>query len=325
MALSFFKMKYTIKKYRKYSIISVFTDYFTFQFSNFGASLIGLKYKDTELVLSPKNLDDILEKDYFYGKTIGAIANRVENGIVIIDDKKYRMGLNEGANSHHGGSNGISNKLFDYSINEETNEIVFIYNKTNLEDGLPGNIEYKITYKTGDKLLITFEAKSDKNTIISLTNHSFFCLNDKDVGTFVLKANCNQYVEVNPSDLLPLRVNKVPYYMDFRKGLSLGKYMDIEQLQSSKVKGYDHDLIFGKGSENPIVLEDSKFKLTIKTDFPSFQIYSDNYENKYEFKDVHLKKCSALAIEPCDILTNRKLLKANEIYKRYIEYSIKEK
>ena len=325
MDLSFFKMKYTIKKYRKYSIISVFTDYFTFQFSNFGASLIGLKYKDTELVLSPKNIDNILEKDYFYGKTIGAITNRVENGIVTIDDKKYQMDLNEGANSHHGGFNGLSNKLFNYSINEETNEIIFTYNKKDLEDGLPGNIEYKITYKIGDILLINFEAKSDKNTIISLTNHSFFCLNDKDVSTFVLKAECDKYVEINPTDLLPLKVNIVPSYMDFRNGLSLGKYIDIEQLQNSKAKGYDHNLIFRKCSENLIILEDSKFKLTIKTDFPSFQIYSDNYENKYDFKDVLLNKRSALAIEPCDILTDRKLLKANELYKRYIEYSIKEK
>ena len=325
MGQPFSKMKFVVTKYTKQTIISVFTDYFVFKFSNFGASIIGLTYKNVEMVLSPRNIDDVFEKDYFYGKTIGAIANRVENGKVIIDNKTFQMRLNEGNNSHHGGPNGISNKLFDYFVDEEEGKIVFIYKKKDLEDGLPGNIEYKITYKISNKLRVEFEAISDKNTIVSLTNHTFFCLKEKNVNAFTLKANCDRYVETNPDNLLPLKASNIPNFLDFRNGLALKTFIDIPLFQSSKAKGYDHDLIFTKEGCNQIFLEDSKSQLIIETDFPSFQIYSDNYENKYKFIDVKLNKRSSLAIEPCDILTDRKILKANELYRRFIEYTIKEK
>ena len=320
-------MNIQISKFNNQHLITFKEGDFSVTFSNLGASFVEIKNKEDELIYSPINKNDMLEPDYYYGKTIGPICNRLENGTIYLNGKAYLMPLNEGSNTLHGGVNGISHKYFSYEIDENKNSVVFRYRKKEFEDGLPGNVDYIVKYIVKPfEIDLSYDVKSDQDTVIALTNHVYFCLKDKDAAKMFFKGQFDKYVVPGKEDLLPKEIKDIPYYLDFSNSVNLGKYLYLEELQNQRTKGFDHDLIFKKGLENHIVyLEDSAYQLVIKTDYESVQIYSDNYENKYDFIDIKLKKYGAVSLEPCDITLNRPILKKGKHYIRNIKYIIKEK
>ena len=313
--------------YHKQTLITFQGDNFLVTLSTLGASLVRIKYKEDELIYYPINKDDMQNPDYYYGKTIGPICNRIKDGIVHIDGKEYRLSKNEGNNTLHGGYEGISNKYFDYSINDDESSVTFIFKKKSREDGLPGNVIYKVKYVIKEYIIdLSYDIVSDENTMISLTNHTYICLKDKDVKKFLLRGDFDKYVVPDKDDLLPIKIEKVPYYLNFKNKTLLGNYLYLDELQNHKSKGFDHNLIFKNGlSKNTVLLEDSTYILKIETNFPSVQIYSDNYKNPYDFKDILIKKYASIAIEPCDVLLNREVLEKGKHYMRKIKYSFKNK
>lgn len=320
-------MKFKTNSFKKQHLITIFDDTFSVTFSTLGASIVQIKYKNDNLIYSPKETSNLAKPDFYYGKTIGPIANRVENGLVQIDGNNYFMSINEGSNSLHSGKDGLSHKYFDYVIDEDNYLVEFYYKKIDLEDGLPGNIIYKVTYAIKHmQIKLNFQVVSDKNTMISLTNHTYFCLKDKDINNLFLTTSCDRYVAVNESTLIPKEIKKVPEYLDFNTRKNIGDTIKKVRCSNKEYIGHDYDLIFkNKKPNNSIVLEDSSYILEIETDFPGFQFYTDNHENPYDFLDISLKKWGSVAIEPCDTILDRKILKASQKYERKIIYRFKEK
>ena len=300
---------------------------FSVTFSNFGASFVQIRHKNNELIYSPIDKNDMKKPDYYYGKTIGPICNRVKNGVIFLNGNTYYLKINESPNALHGGTNGLSHKYFDYEIDENESSVTFIYNKKAYEDGLPGNVVYIVKYVVKYmEIRLFYDVASDDDTVISLTNHVYFCLRDKDVTKFFFQGSFDNYVVPGKDDLLPIEAKQIPYYLDFENKSCLGKYLFLPELQNHRTKGYDFDLIFKKELENhTVILEDSTYQLKIDSNYESVQIYSDNYENPYHFYDVTLKKYGSLSIEPCDITLKRPILKKGQHYLREITYSIKEK
>lgn len=313
--------------FNKQTLITFEENCFSVTFSTLGASFVQILHNNEELIYSPIDKNDMEKSDYYYGKTIGPICNRVEKGIIYLNGKAYFLHINESPNALHGGSDGISHKYFDYEIDQKENSITFTYHKKAYEDGLPGNVIYIVKYVVKHmEIQLFYDVTSDEETVISLTNHVYFCLKDKDVTKFFFKGNFDKYVVPGKDDLLPKEIREIPYYLDFTNKLSLGKYLYLKDLQNQRTKGYDFDLIFKKESENhTVILEDSAYKLTINSNYESVQIYTDNYENPYPFKDIKLNKYGSVSIEPCDITLNRPLLHKGEHYMRKITYTIKEK
>lgn len=296
-------------------------------FSTLGASFVDIKSGKDHLIYSPVDKNDMLAPDFYHGKTIGPICNRIEKGIVYINGKKYVMAPNEGENTLHGGVNGISHKYFTYKIDKNENSVTFTYNKKAFEDELPGNVIYTVKYIVKHmEIQLFYDVTSDEDTIISLTNHVYICLDAKDVKKISFQAPCDTYVVPRKEDLIALNVEKVPYYLDFNQTTCFGDNLYLDILQNSRTKGFDHNLIFKKGLERHIVsVEDNKYKMFIESNYPSVQIYTDNYEDQHPFIDINLKKHGSVAIEPCDIITERPILRKDEHYLRNIIYSIKEK
>lgn len=272
--------------------------------SSLGASIVEIYLNDVLLTMSPVDINDLNREDVYYGKTIGPIANRVKDGLVVINNKSYYLPLNEKGVSNHSGSDGLSSKIFDYK--KEDNKVIFEYH---YKGALPGKTLYKIIYSLNkSSLRIDFEATPKEDTILALTNHTFFNLGETCIDNLLLMIPSNEYIEVNQSNLVPKEKKTINDYLDFNKEKGLNG-------------SYDHCYFL---KESKAYLKNDKYKLEIETDYPCLQIYTDNFVDNVSVKNTNIKTRRGIAIEPEDSLLDRPLIKKGDQYRRFIIYSFKQ-
>lgn len=261
-----------------------------------GASIVEIKYDDDLLTMAPINYDDLNREDIYYGKTIGPIANRIKDGLIKIDNQNYYLPLNEKGVSNHSGKIGLSNQMFDVSIEKE--KVIFIY-KTHMFDG---DMAFKVIYSFAldNQIRIDYEVRTTNKAVLSLTNHTFFTLGESCVDNLSIDIDADQYIGCDKETLLPLSIEPV---ME-RINLNGGTYDNCFLLKDKRV-----------------VLESTKYQLIIQSDYPCVQIYTDNFEDGILVKNTNLKTRRAVAIEPEDNLLEKTLINKDEIYQRYIIYS----
>ena len=271
--------------------------------SSLGASIVEIYLDDVLLTMSPVNTDDLNRGDIYYGKTIGPICNRVKDGLVIINNKSYYLPLNEKGVSNHSGNDGLSNKIFDYKV--EDNTVIFTYR---YEGTLPGKTNYRISYiLEDDALKIDFEAIPEETTIIALTNHTFFSLGEACIDNLSLWIPAKEYIKTNPNNLLPETIKPIDEYLDFNN-------------EKRATGSYDHCYFL---KEERAYLKSSSYKLEIETDYPYLQIYTDNFIDSVSVRNTTNKTRRGIAIEPEDSLLDRSLIKSGEKYHRFIVYRFK--
>ncbi|MCQ3035943.1 MAG: hypothetical protein MJ248_07020 [Bacilli bacterium] len=293
-----------------------------------GASIFSIYYYDDIMTLTPIDSKDFKKNTLYLGKTIGPIGNRVKDGKVEINNSIYKLDINEDTNSLHSGLSGLSNKFFSYKIKEEENvaTITYYYVKKHLEDGLPGNLTYFVNYVIkNESIYLTFMTKSDEATIVSLTNHTFFSLGEKNLDNIRLKIPARKYIHPNPSDLIPMEERKVNKVMSFRRLRYITDRINSPYLLNSKTNGYDHHYIFGKFLLKEIRLVSPKYELDIYTDFSGCQIYTCNYKTDAKLIGTEDTLHQGIAIEPQDSTLNREVLKKDTKYIRSISYSFKKR
>lgn len=319
-----------IKEYKENGIkfVEVTNDNLKVTFTDLGASIYSIFYCNEIMTLTTSDSKDFKKNDLYLGKTIGPIGNRVKDGKVEINNNTYQMDVNEGSNSLHSGLPGLSNKFFSYKIKEEENTltITYYYIKKHLEDGLPGNITYFVNYIIKkESIYLTFMAKSDEDTIVSLTNHTFFSLGEKNLDNIRLKIPARKYIHPNPDDLIPLEERKVNKVMSFRRLRYITDRINNPYLINSKTNGYDHHYIFSKFLLKEIRLVSPKYELDIYTDFSGCQIYTCNYKTDAKLISTEEELHQGIAIEPQDSTLNRAILKKDTKYIRSISYSFKKR
>ena len=155
--------------------------------SNYGAIITSFKVRQAnsainDIVLGFDNVEDYLSQDYlagypYFGAAIGRYANRIKNGEFSIDDKKYYLVKNKGADHLHGGATGFDKKVWSFDSNSQK-ELILKYKSIDGEEGFPGNLETKLRFELTDKdeLIYEFIATTDKPTAVNLTHHSYFNL-----------------------------------------------------------------------------------------------------------------------------------------------------
>ena len=317
-----------IKEYTQNNLkfITVLNDVLTITLCDLGASIYSIKFHEKEMLLTPKNVEDYSLNKMYHGKTIGRTANRIKGNIIKIDGKTYELKENEFGNTLHGGVNGLSSKTFKYKIKETNTFIKVSFNRSSKdgESGFPGKLKTAITYsihKIKPELKIDFKAKTDAPTLCDLTNHSYFNLGEESVKPLSLKIISSKYLLTTTDELLPLSYEGVFEELDFRKFRRIKKGLRSPLIKQGKANGYDHYLKFDKNTKKPqITLKSKDVQLKISTDFEGVQIYSDNYEDDIEYSHTHEKLNRGIAIEPMDDYLNRKVLRPNEKYARYIKY-----
>ena len=243
-----------------------------------GASIYRIQYFGDDMVVTPKENSDFFRDDIYFGKTIGDVCGRI-----LVDDKVQL----------HGGLEGLSRKIFEIKRNNK-NEVVFIYKTT------------KVFYELlDDGLVIKFEATTDNQKLLSLTNHAYFCLGESSINQLFLRMHASQYISYD-KDLIPVQINKIdePFIFD-----------EYKQLGSVDIDNFF--IVDGK----TINLKSSKYELTIKSDFEGTQVFTDHFHDNVQTTLSDNDYYRGVAIEPQDNQLNRKCLKDNQVYKRIIQYT----
>lgn len=281
-------------------------------FHPLGASIYAIYFNNEIMTATPECIKDFLKENIYHGKTIGPVCGRIKNGQLEVDGKTYSYSKNEGNNTLHGGRDGLSTKMFEYSLKTDGVDFTFEDEKCSYL------ISYTLT--KDNSILLEFNVTSKEDIPIALTNHSYFCLGDSDLANLKLMIPADKFIEVDKIDMVPLRERDIIPCLDFNKEKLIARDLNDEYLQNSKTKGYDHPFILK--NEQLVKLSNDKYELDITTSFESILIYSDNYKDGVKMFNSTNQTHRGIAIEPQDNQLERKTYRK---YHRFIKYNFKKK
>jgi aldose 1-epimerase len=257
--------------------------------TNYGGTVMQILVPDrngklADVVLGFDSVQEYLNNNPFMGSTVGRYANRIANGTFVLNGKEYRLECNESPFSHlHGGNSGFDKKVWDAEIKED--KLILTYISADGEEGYPGNLSAHVTFSWNDdnELSIEYEASSDKDTIINLTNHSYFNLNGgaSDILNHELTLSSTSLTPVD-GHLIPtgeiMPAANTPF--DFAAPHKIGERIGSSHPQMLAGHGYDHNFVIdGKGMRFAarVFDEDSGRMLEVYTDQPGAQVYTANF------------------------------------------------
>ena len=243
--------------------------------------------KVEDVVLGFDKLDNYLAGHPHFGAITGRFANRIAKGEFTLDGQTYKLAINNGPNSLHGGLKAFEKKVWKAKdVSGPAGPAVELsYLSVDGEEGYPGNLSVTVTYTvTADSALkIDYKATTDKATPINLTNHSYFNLGGPHGGTIldhVATLAADEYT-VADDTLIPTgelkSVKGTP--LDFTKPTPLGAR--FSELKGEPV-GYDNNFVIRKDAQSPAlaaVVYDPKSgrELTMHTTEPGVQLYTANF------------------------------------------------
>jgi aldose 1-epimerase len=265
--------------------------------TNFGGIIVALKVPDRkgkidDVVLGYDALDGYLLNKAFFGAIIGRYGNRIAHGKFTLDGKTYSLPKNDGDNTLHGGPEAFNKRLWsarDVSTSKGQ-ALELTYRSPDLEEGFPGNLEAKVIYtlsKEQNELTIAYSATTDKDTVVNLTNHSYFNLagqGNGDILNHQLKILGDRITAVDAT-LIPtgeLRpVKGTPF--DFTQATAIGARINQDDPQLKLGKGYDHNFVLNAHSKGTPALAAEAYEpssgrvLQVLTTEPGVQFYSGNF------------------------------------------------
>ena len=270
--------------------------------TNYGCAILSIMVPDKEgvyanVVQSHDSIQHVIDSaEPFLGTTIGRYGNRIAQGHFVLGLQDYQLDLSRGSYTLHGGPTGFHTRVWDVVMANDT-KIVFKYVSEDGEEGFPGKLTVNMMYELADNhngLYISYNATTDKETVLNLTNHGFFNLRGIDNPTptildHVVTINADFYLPID-QDSIPtgeiLKVEGTP--MDFRTPHRVGERIDepFEQLKNGT--GYDHCYVLNKQEveefaeaatcTDPV----SGRRMTVFTTEPGVQLYTGNWLNGFE-------------------------------------------
>ncbi|MDI1256973.1 MAG: galactose mutarotase [Flavobacterium sp.] len=266
----------------------------TMEVITFGGIITSLTAADKngkfeDVVLSYTKPEDYFNGNpFFFGAIIGRYGNRIAKGKFSLDGKPYQLTLNDGVNTLHGGK-GFDKRVWTAAPIDAANPTLKLsYTSKDGEEGYPGNLTVSVIYTLTDdnELAISYEASTDKKTIVNLTQHSYFNLSANFSNTILdheLTLNADKMLPVDGT-LIPTgelkAVAGTPF--DFTTAKEIGKDINAKDDQLAKGKGYDHCWVFadnatGVREVGTLYHKASGRLMTVSTDQPGIQFYSGNF------------------------------------------------
>ncbi|MFD2967969.1 aldose epimerase family protein [Sphingobacterium bambusae] len=260
--------------------------------TNYGARLVSLNVADKEgkpvdIILGYDTADEFKQHaSNFYGAIVGRYGNRIGDATFSLNGETYALEKNDGKNSLHGGTNGVYNKVWDVESSSDSS-VTLAYTSPDKEAGYPGTVTMKVTYllNSAGELAIDYQATTDKETVLNLTNHAYFNLNGAGSSTILdheLQIDANAITEVDET-LIPtgksLPVEGTAF--DFREAHRIGERIEEDNKQLKIGKGYDHNFELSKkeGYQKVAALyaPTTGIEMQIFTSEPGLQFYSGNF------------------------------------------------
>lgn len=266
-------------------------------FTNFGGRIVSIMVPDKDgkmidVCLGHDSIADYIRYGHQgcnFGALIGRYGNRIKAGKFTLDGIEYQLPRNNDGNCLHGGGEvAFHNRMWDAQLVSDSS-ITFTTISKDGEDGFPGNLFVRVTYAlTNDNAItISYEATTDKPTVVNLTNHCYFCLSgdpSHDVLDEILYLNAEAYTPVDANVAVIgeiATVENTPF--DFRTPTRVGNRInDTTHQQIVNGRGYDHNWILAtEGDINAIagILYDPStgIRMIIHTDQPGIQFYAGNF------------------------------------------------
>ncbi len=252
---------------------------------DYGCRLVKIVVPDrnenmTDVCLGLDTIDGYENDQSSLGAVVGRVANRIKDGKFTLNGKQYQLAVNCGTNHLHGGIVGYASKPWDAKIKDD--KLCLTMQSADGEEGYPGNLTLTVTYSWSEdnELSILYEASTDADTLLNVTNHGYFNLNGAgsgDVFSHELFIDADMITELDDSQAptgVFLPVDGTPF--DFRTMHTIGKFMHSDYEQYHKFGTYDHNFIInGTGLREAAVLQskESGIRMTCFTDMPGMQLY----------------------------------------------------
>lgn len=288
----------------------------TARIMNYGGVILSLDIPDKngdkrDVVLGFDYLDDYKTSTVYFGALVGRCANRIQEAVIKIDGKEYNLVKNDGNNHLHGGKKGFDKQVWNSTIKEDKQGeyLELTYLSKDKEENYPGNLNVTVNYRLNNKneLVIEYKAKSDKDTVVNLTNHSYFNLAGQESGDILnhkLKIY-GSYITTADEESIPRgeirNIKNTP--MDFTEFRVVGQNIDDDYDQLNNGHGYDHNWIIDgeEGNLNIVaeVIEDtSGIKMDVYSTMPGVQFYTGNFLEGQKGKNgVVYKRRAGLCLE----------------------------
>ena len=258
--------------------------------TNYGATLVSLEVPDkngklADITLGYDKIDGYLPRHPYFGSTVGRYANRIGGAKFVLNDVEYKLEANNGPNHLHGGIKGFDKVVWKAKEERGDSDKVLVklsYLSKDGEEGYPGNLACTVTYTLtkDDELKISYEAETDKTTILNLTNHSYWNLAGQGSSNILgheLMLNADKYTPVDEG-LIPTgeirNVSNSP--MDFTRPMTIGSR--IGQVEG----GYDHNYVLNSSTGTlalcaRVYEPTSGRAMEIHTSEPGVQFYTGNF------------------------------------------------
>jgi aldose 1-epimerase len=331
----------------EFTFIEVSTAQMKVTLMDYGATIMSVftpdKFGKKELVvMAYDTLDAYVENNTYLNATIGPFSGRISNATYTLDGKEYHIDQNHlDTENLHGGSETFAFRFFDYDIKEEEDKTIVTFSLENPESDFPGKQTIKVIYTIFDSTIqIDYQAKTDKDTLLNMTNHAYFNLSG-DLKHTILDHD----LYINSSKALTLNDKFSPIGVES----SLGTHLDFTKKKPVKDNFYDG--IYDrneKGIDNPLLLDQqglsikqvelsdpvSKRRLRVYTTYPCVVCYTHNHINDlpllfHEDHPKHMGICFEMQYEPNGINVeglHDSILKKGDTYKETIvfEFGIEE-
>ena len=265
--------------------------------TDFGAILVSVLVPDkngvlTDVVLGYDHGEDYQVNSPHFGATIGRNGNRIGGAAFTINGVVYQLAKNDnGENNLHSGPDFYRTRVWEVSeLNEEENRITFRLESPHMDQGFPGNLTVFVTYTLNNQneLIMHYEGTADADTIVNMTNHSYFNLAGHNAGA---EKMLNHVVQIHAEEYTPADAQSIPTGeiapvkgtpMDFTSPKKIGQDVDADFDQLNFAGGYDHNYAMtrekGEMREAAVVrCEENGITMKVITDLPGMQFYIGNF------------------------------------------------
>lgn len=313
--------------------------------TNYGGRIVSILVPDktgqlVDVNLGHGSIDEYEANESFFGTLVGRYGNRIGKGQFTLDGKTYKLATNNGPNSLHGGKKGFNAKMWE-ATPEGNNVLKLHYVSADGEENYPGTLTVDVTYTLTDDngIRIAYQATTDKNTIVNLTNHAYFNLNGEGSGSVadhLVQINADRYTPVDATliptgELAP--VEGTPF--DLRKPVAIGERQDADHPQIKHGGGFDHNFVLngGQTAEPRLIATVTSPKTGISMDVlttePGVQFYGGNFLNgqrigktgsAYDKRNAFCLETQHYPDSPNQPKFPSTVLKPGETYKTTTEY-----
>jgi aldose 1-epimerase len=256
----------------------------------YGGIVVSLRTPDRngkldDVVLGCDSVEKYIAQTAHFGGIVGRYANRIAHGSFQLDGHTYSIPKTDGDNALHGGTRGFDKVV--WAAKQISDGVELTYVSKDGDQGFPGTLTTVVRYTlSGGALRIEYSATTDKDTVLNLTNHSYFNLAGQGNGDIL-----RDVVKIDASRITPVDANLIPTGelkpvegtpFDFRTPHAIGERIEADDPQLRLGHGYDHNFVLDHGpgqlAEAAEVYEPTTGRiLRVTTTEPGVQLYTGNF------------------------------------------------